>query len=136
MSLSSEPYLVDCVCREGSHIVCGYGERGDHGGEGFHRTWVWRSEVNIVLFVSVEDEREILGEGGSDQVCVACVCVMCRVSGWRASGEVGDVIVITADDDALAAFAWCGGGLFVGARCGHGCWLSWVVSVRVGGRAG
>ena len=90
--------------------------------------------------MSVDDEREILGEGGGGQMCGALVRV-CRSSGVGLSCEVSDlfvVIFLVADDDASSSFAgwgwgvWGGiGGLFVRARHGHGGWLSWVVCARV-----
>ena len=110
MFLSSEPDLVDYVGGEGGHVVGGYREGGDHRGEGFDGVEAGGCEVDVVLFVSVEDEGEILGEGGGGQMCGAFVWV-CRSGGSGGMGlscEVDDLFVViffVVDGDASSSFA-------------------------------
>lgn len=88
-------------------------------------------ELGVVLLVAIEYEREIFGEGGSDEACGTCAR-----SGF--SGAAGEVCHLTltallvADGDAASAAPGWGGNLWVFVRMfvqfvigdcgGHGEW--------------
>jgi hypothetical protein len=70
-------------------------------------------EVDVILFMPVEDEGEILRESGGDEVCGACVG-MGWLGGAGEASEICDLVVVIVlfvnDDASSAAFLGWGGG--------------------------